>query len=92
MRFYWATQPEPSRFANGSATCRKTTHSPVTTPANHCCFATAMGNYVAGWVAGLVGHRTYSEVFMIAFVTAAIATMILAVMIPVIKRLMAGVN
>ena len=55
-------------------------------------FATAMGNYVAGWVAGLVGHRTYSEVFMIAFVTAAIATLILAVMIPVIKRLMAGVN
>ena len=55
-------------------------------------FATAMGNYVAGWVAGLVGHRSYSEVFMIAFVTAALATLILAVMIPIIKRLMAGVN
>ncbi|MGH9418387.1 MAG: peptide MFS transporter [Thermoanaerobaculia bacterium] len=55
-------------------------------------FATAMGNYVAGWVAGLVGHRSYSEVFMIAFVTAAVVTLILAIMIPTIKRLMAGVN
>ncbi len=55
-------------------------------------FATAMGNYVAGWVAGLVGQRSYSEVFMIAAVTAAIATLILAVMIPIIKRWMAGVN
>ena len=55
-------------------------------------FATAMGNYVAGWVAGLVGHRTYSEVFMIAFVTAAVVTLILAMMIPLIKRWMAGVN
>lgn len=55
-------------------------------------FATAMGNYVAGWVAGLVGHRSYSEVFMIAFVTAAVVTLILAVMIPIIKRLMSGVH
>lgn len=55
-------------------------------------FATAMGNYVAGWVAGLVGHRSYSEVFMIAFVTAAVVTLILAVMIPIIKRWMSGVN
>ncbi|HKS24039.1 MAG TPA: peptide MFS transporter [Thermoanaerobaculia bacterium] len=55
-------------------------------------FATAMGNYVAGWVAGLVGTRSYSEVFMIAFVTAAVVTLILTVLIPVIKRLMAGVH
>jgi POT family proton-dependent oligopeptide transporter len=55
-------------------------------------FATAMGNYVAGWVAGLVGHRGYSEVFMIAFVTAAVVTLILATMIPIIKRWMSGVN
>src|SRR5438477_4746570 len=53
-------------------------------------FATAMGNYVAGWVAGLVGNRSFSEVFMIAFVTAAIATLILAILIPVIKRMMGG--
>jgi POT family proton-dependent oligopeptide transporter len=55
-------------------------------------FATAMGNYVAGWVAGLVGHRSYSEVFMIAFVTAAVVTLVLAIMIPIIKKLMAGVH
>ncbi len=55
-------------------------------------FATAMGNYVAGWVAGLVGNRGFSEVFMIAFVTAAIATLVLAVLIPVIKRMMGGVK
>jgi POT family proton-dependent oligopeptide transporter len=55
-------------------------------------FATAMGNYVAGWVAGLVGSRSFTEVFMIAFVTAAVVTLILAVLIPVIKRMMAGVK
>jgi len=55
-------------------------------------FATAMGNYVAGWVAGLVGHRSYSQVFLIAAVIAACVTLILAVMIPIIKRWMAGVN
>jgi len=54
--------------------------------------ATALGNYVAGWVAGLVGNRSFSEVFMIAFVTAAVATLILAILIPVIKRMMAGVH
>ena len=43
-------------------------------------------------MAGLVGHRSYSEVFMIAFVTAAVVTLILAMMIPIIKRWMAGVN
>jgi POT family proton-dependent oligopeptide transporter len=55
-------------------------------------FATAMGNYVAGWVAGLVGTRSFSEVFMIAFVTSAVVTLILTILIPVIKRLMAGVH
>ena len=55
-------------------------------------FATAMGNYVAGWVAGLVGTRPFSEVFMIAAVTAAVMTLILAALIPVIKRMMGGVK
>ncbi|MEK6373422.1 MAG: peptide MFS transporter [Acidobacteriota bacterium] len=55
-------------------------------------FATAMGNYVAGWVAGLVGNRSFSEVFMIAFVTAAAVTLILAMLIPIIKRMMLGVK
>jgi len=55
-------------------------------------FATAMGNYVAGWVAGLVGTRPFSEVFMIAAVTSAVMTLVLAVLIPVIKRMMGGVK
>ena len=55
-------------------------------------FATAMGNYVAGWVAGFLQNRAFSEVFMIAFVTAAIATLVLAVLIPPIRKLMGGVR
>jgi len=55
-------------------------------------FATAMGNYVAGWVEGFLQNRTFSEVFMIAFVTSAVATLILAVLIPPIKKLMGGVR
>jgi POT family proton-dependent oligopeptide transporter len=54
-------------------------------------FATAMGNYVAGWVAGFLENKTFSEVFMIAFVTSAVVTLILAVLIPPIKKLMHGV-
>jgi POT family proton-dependent oligopeptide transporter len=55
-------------------------------------FATAMGNYVAGWVAGLVGTRSFSEVFLIAFLTSAAVTLVLTILIPVIRRLMAGVH
>jgi POT family proton-dependent oligopeptide transporter len=55
-------------------------------------FATAMGNYVAGWVAGFLENRAFSQVFMIAFVSAAVATLILTVLIPPIKKLMGGVR
>jgi POT family proton-dependent oligopeptide transporter len=55
-------------------------------------FATAMGNYVAGWVAGFLENRTFSEVFMIAFMTSAATTLVLAVLIPPIRRMMAGVR
>ena len=55
-------------------------------------FAGAMGNYVAGWVAGFLENRPFSEVFMIAFVTSSVATLILAVLIPVIRKLMGGVR
>jgi POT family proton-dependent oligopeptide transporter len=54
--------------------------------------ATALGNYVAGWVAGFLENRNFSEVFMIAFVTAAVATLILAILIPMIRKLMSGVR
>jgi POT family proton-dependent oligopeptide transporter len=55
-------------------------------------FATAMGNYVAGAFAGFLQNRTYSEVFMMMFIAAAVATLVLAVLIPPIKRLMHGVR
>src|SRR5438105_3264656 len=54
--------------------------------------ATALGTYFAGWVAGFLQNRAFSEVFMIAFVTAAIATLILAILIPPIRKLMGGVR
>ena len=55
-------------------------------------FATAMGNYVAGWVAGFLENRKFSEVFMIAFLSTAAATLVLAIMIPPIKKWMRGVR
>jgi POT family proton-dependent oligopeptide transporter len=54
--------------------------------------ATALGNYVAGWVAGFLENRPFSQVFMIATVTAAAATLVLAILIPSIKKLMSGVK
>ncbi|HEX8172771.1 MAG TPA: peptide MFS transporter [Thermoanaerobaculia bacterium] len=55
-------------------------------------FATAMGNYVAGWAASFLQNRTFSQVFMAAFVTAAVITLVLAVLIPPIRKLMGGVR
>jgi POT family proton-dependent oligopeptide transporter len=55
-------------------------------------FATAMGNYVAGWVAGFLQDRSYAEVFQAAFLGVFIATIVLAVLIKPIKKLMHGVN
>jgi proton-dependent oligopeptide transporter, POT family len=55
-------------------------------------FATAMGNYVAGWAAGFLENRTFSEVFFAAFASVAVATVILAILIKPIRRLMAGVH
>jgi POT family proton-dependent oligopeptide transporter len=55
-------------------------------------FATAMGNYVAGWVAGFLQDREFSEVFTAAFASVAVAAVILALLIKPIKRLMGGVT
>jgi POT family proton-dependent oligopeptide transporter len=55
-------------------------------------FATAMGNYVAGWLAGFLQNRTYSEVFQIAFLNLIVATAVLAILIVPIKRMMRGVK
>jgi POT family proton-dependent oligopeptide transporter len=55
-------------------------------------FATAMGNYVAGWIAGFLQDRAFSEVFHAAFLNLVIATVILAALIIPIKKLMRGVK
>jgi POT family proton-dependent oligopeptide transporter len=55
-------------------------------------FATAMGNYVAGWAAGFLQNRSYSEVFQAAFLSVFVATVILALLIKPIKKMMGGVN
>jgi POT family proton-dependent oligopeptide transporter len=55
-------------------------------------FATAMGNYVAGWVAGFLENRQFSDVFQAAFLNLTVATVILALLIKPIRRLMSGVH
>jgi len=55
-------------------------------------FATAMGNYVAGWVAGFLQDRPFSDVFFAAFASVAVATVILAILIKPIRGMMRGVH
>jgi POT family proton-dependent oligopeptide transporter len=55
-------------------------------------FATAMGNYVAGWAAGFLENRTYSDVFQAAFLSVLVATIILAILIRPIRKMMSGVK
>ena len=55
-------------------------------------FATAMGNYVAGWIAGFLQDRPFSDVFQAAFLNLIIATVILAALIIPIRKLMRGVK
>jgi len=54
--------------------------------------ATALGNYVAGWVAGFLENRPFSEVFQSAFVSITIAAVILLVLLRPIRRLMGDVH
>ncbi len=54
--------------------------------------ATALGNYVAGWVAGFLENRPFSQVFLVAALSVAGAAVILIVLIPAIKRMMGGVR
>jgi POT family proton-dependent oligopeptide transporter len=55
-------------------------------------FATAMGNYVAGWAAGFLENRTFSQVFFAAFASVAVATIVLAALIKPIRRMMGNVH
>ncbi len=50
----------------------------------------AFGNKVAGWVAGFLKDRTFSEVFHAAFIGVAITTVLLFLLIVPIKRLLAA--
>ena len=54
--------------------------------------ATALGNYVAGWVAGFLENRPFSQVFQTAFVSIAIAAVILLLLLRPIRRMMGGVH
>jgi POT family proton-dependent oligopeptide transporter len=54
--------------------------------------ATALGNYVAGWVAGFLENRPFSGVFLTAAETVAVAAVVLIILIPAIKRMMGGVK
>ena len=52
----------------------------------------AIGNKVAGWVAGFLKDMPFSEVFRVAFITSGIAALILLALIKPIRRLMGGVH
>jgi POT family proton-dependent oligopeptide transporter len=54
--------------------------------------ATALGNYVAGWAAGFLENRPFSEVFQTAFISIAIAAVILLLLLRPIRRMMGGVH
>ncbi len=53
---------------------------------------TGLGNYVAGWVAGQLQDRTFSEVFSVAAISIAVAAVILILLVPPIKKMMGGVK
>jgi POT family proton-dependent oligopeptide transporter len=54
--------------------------------------ATGLGNYVAGWAAGFLENKPFSEVFQAAFISCGIAAALLILLLRPIKRMMGGVN
>jgi POT family proton-dependent oligopeptide transporter len=54
--------------------------------------ATALGNYVAGWVAGFLENRPFSQVFQSAFISITIAAVILMLLLRPIRRMMGDVH
>ncbi len=52
----------------------------------------ALGNKIAGWVAGFLKDLPFSQVFWIAFVSAGVAALVLLVLINPIKKLMGDVH
>ena len=54
--------------------------------------ALAVGNKLAGYVAGFLQDRPFSQVFWIAFISSGIAAIVLLMLIPFIKKLMGDVH
>ena len=54
--------------------------------------ATALGNYGAGAVAGMLQHQAYSHVFLVTFATIAAAAIILLLVLKPIRRMMGDVH
>ena len=54
--------------------------------------ATALGNYVAGWSAGFLQNRSFSQVFQVSFLSSAAAAIILLVLLKPIRRLMGDIH
>jgi len=51
-------------------------------------FALGSGNYVAGWLAGMIQDRSYSEVFRIVCIMIGVSAVLLLLLVPPIKKLM----
>jgi POT family proton-dependent oligopeptide transporter len=54
--------------------------------------ASALGNYVAGWAAGFLENRTFSQVFQSAFISIAIAAVVLLLLLRPIRRMMGDIH
>ena len=52
----------------------------------------AVGNKIAGYVAGFLKDMPFSQVFWIALVSSGVAAVVLLVLVPFIKKLMVGVH
>ena len=52
----------------------------------------AIGNKVAGWVAGFLKDMPFSQVFQIAFISAGAAALILILLIRPIRKMMGDVH
>jgi POT family proton-dependent oligopeptide transporter len=52
----------------------------------------AIGNKVAGWVAGFLKDMSFSQVFQVAFITAGVAALILVLLIRPIRKMMGDVH
>jgi len=52
----------------------------------------AIGNKVAGWVAGFLKDMAFSQVFQIAFITSGVAAIVLLILVRPIRKLMGDVH